>query len=283
MVRDVRPNEVSGWDLSFDFGAPSCIIDIKYKRYLRSMTNFWKSLQRPIIGLAPMHSVTDSLFRLRCKKAGADIVYSEMIAAEAVIRRVVQAFKMMQFSKAERPILIQIFGSNPVSMTEAAKIIEREIKPDGIDINFGCPVQKAAKQGFGAIQLNDGEKAAQIVRTITGAVKLPISVKMRLVSKIPQDTIDFIREIEKAGVTAVAIHARTQTQKYHGHADWELLHKIKKELPELIILGSGDIESPQDLKDKLGNLDGALVGRAAKRDPQIFLKLKNAGTIPYSQ
>lgn len=247
------------------------------------MTNFWNSLPKPIIGLAPMHSVTDSSFRLKCKKTGADIVYSEMIAAEAIIRRVPQALEMMKFSETERPILIQIFGSNLVSMTEASKIIEKEIRPDGIDINFGCPVQKAAKQGFGAIQLNDGEKAAQIVRTIASAIKLPVSVKMRLVSKVPQDTVDFIREIKNAGVAAVAIHARTQTQKYHGHADWELLHKIKKEFPELIILGSGDIETPQDLKDKLGNLDGALIGRAAKRNPQIFLKLKIAGAIPYSQ
>ena len=230
-----------------------------------------------------MHGITNSSFRKKCKKAGADIAYSEMIAAEAIIRRIPKTLEMMQFETAERPIVIQIFGSNPKSMSEAAKIIENEIKPDGIDINFGCPVQKAAKQGFGAIQLNEAKKAARIVGAVARSVKLPVSVKMRLVGKIPKDTIEFIRAVEKAGVAAVAIHARTQTQKYRGHADWELLHKIKGEFPELIILGSGDIATAQDLKDKLGNLDGVLIGRAAKRDPQIFTKLSASSLLKYFQ
>lgn len=233
-------------------------------------------INRPVIGLAPMHQVTNSFFRLECKKAGADLVYTEMVAAEAVIRNVPKAFEMMSFEEVERPIAIQIFGSNADSMARAAKIIEKELTPDMIDINLGCPVQKAEKQGFGSCQLKDPQAVAKIIKAIKSSVKLPISVKMRLVSKIAEDTVSFVRILEKAGVSLVAIHGRTPTQKYGGHADWELMHKVKKHFPNLIILGNGDIETTQDFKDKLGNLDGVLIGRAAKRDPEIFSKIKSS-------
>jgi len=223
-----------------------------------------------------MHQVTTSDFRLTCKYAGADVVYTEMVAAEAIIRHVPKSFEMMTFHKDERPIVVQIFGNNPKTMARAAKIIENEIEPDGIDINLGCPVQKAAKQGFGSCQLKDADGVGKILREIKKKVRIPVSVKMRLVSKIPIETIDFIKVLENNGVDLVAIHGRTPTQKYSGHADWELMHKVKKEFPNLLILGNGDIESAQNLKDKLGNLDGALIGRAAKRDPEIFCDLKSS-------
>lgn len=220
-----------------------------------------------------MHGFTNSAFRLKCKKAGADVVFSEMIAAEAIIRRIPKAFEMMRFEESERPIIIQIFGANTDSMAEAAKIIEKEIKPDGIDINFGCPVQKAAKQEFGSYQLRDPQKAAVIVEAVSKATKLPVSVKMRLPSKIEKNITSFVKLMFDSGSKLVSIHARTATQKYGGHADWELLHKVKEHFPENVILGSGDICSLQNLKDKLGNLDGVLIGRAAKRKPEIFREL----------
>ena len=159
------------------------------KKTVITSKNYWfNTVVRPIIGLAPMHQTTRSEFRLKCKKAGADVVYSEMVAAEAIIRRVPQAFEMMKFKEGERPILIQIFGANPKSMAQAAKIIETEFRPDGIDINFGCPVQKAAKQGFGSVQLAAPEAAAKIVRAVADATSLPVSVKMRLVNKNVADT-----------------------------------------------------------------------------------------------
>jgi tRNA-dihydrouridine synthase B len=181
---------------------------------------------------------------------------------------------MMKFVEGERPYIVQIFGSSPETMAKAAKIIAKHVKPDGIDINFGCPVQKAAKQQFGSYQLRDPQKAAAIVRAVTNATKLPVSVKMRLPSKIEGEIVEFVKLMFKSGAKLISIHARTATQKYGGHADWELLHKIKNHFPDKFILGSGDICSFQDLKDKLGNLDGALVGRAAKRDPEIFKELK---------
>ena len=239
--------------------------------------NYWFSkIGRPIIGLAPMHQTTTSTFRLKCRKVGADVVYSEMVAAEAIIRRVPQAFEMMKFKEAERPILIQIFGVNPKSMAQAAKIIEKEFRPDGIDINFGCPVQKAAKQGFGAIQLADPEAAAKIVRAVARATNLPVSVKMRLPSKNVADTLKFVEKIAAAGVKVVAIHGRTPTQKFRGQADWAHAYAVKKKFPDLIVLGNGDISSKQNLKSKVQNLDGVLVGRAAKREPAIFRELVQA-------
>ncbi|PIT97238.1 tRNA dihydrouridine synthase DusB [Candidatus Berkelbacteria bacterium CG10_big_fil_rev_8_21_14_0_10_41_12] len=237
---------------------------------------WFEEIEKPILGLAPMHQVSKSPLRILCRRAGADAVFSEMIAGEAVIRRIPQAFEMAQFSKQERPIIIQIFGANPESMARAARIIEDEIKPDGIDINFGCPVQKAAKQGFGSCQLKDPEAAAEIVCSIKKALKnTPLSAKMRIPSKDIEETINFVKSIYDAGVKLVSIHARTPTQKYRGLADWKHVYAVKEKFPSLYILGNGDIKSLKDLKEKIGNLDGVLVGRAAKINPQIFIELKS--------
>lgn len=220
-----------------------------------------------------MFGYSDKTLRLKARSAGADVVYTEMVAAEAIIRDVKKAWEMCEFDEKERPVVIQIFGNNSASIAKAVKIIDKKFHPDGIDINFGCPVQKASKQGFGSVLLNDPAQSAKIIKAAVSATKIPISIKMRLLSKVVSNTVNFISIVEKVGVKLVCIHARTQTQKYGGHADWELLHKIKAHFPDLIILGNGDIESLQDLKDKLGNLDGVLVGRAAKRNYGIFREL----------
>lgn len=221
-----------------------------------------------------MHGFTNSEFRLKCRKLGADLVYTEMVAAEAIIRRVPKAFEMMKFDGKERPLIIQIFGSNIDSMAQAAQIIEKELKPDGLDINFGCPVQKAARQGFGAVLLRDPKKAIEIIKAVKYVLKTtPLSIKIRLNDDIA-DTINFIKKAQSAGVQMVAIHGRTLTQKYKGSADYTKLHEIKSHFPNLIILGSGDIKSKIDIDTKLGNLDGLLIGRAAKIRPEIFKELK---------
>lgn len=239
------------------------------------MPYWFGKIQKPILGLAPMFGYSDSDLRYQCRQYGADAVYSEMVAAEAVIRRVPKIFEMMNFSESERPIVIQIFGSNPKSMAEAAQMIEKELKPDGIDINFGCPVQKASKQGFGAVQLADPESAAEIVACVSKALKnTPLSCKMRFPDKDPKLAMDFVEKIYHAGAKLVAIHGRTATQKYGGSADWQPIYEIKTKFPELFVLGNGDIRTFNDLKSKLGNLDGVLVGRAAKINPAVFLELK---------
>jgi tRNA-dihydrouridine synthase B len=235
---------------------------------------YWfEKIPKPIIGLAPMHGFTNSAFRLKCRRFGADVTYSEMIAAEAIIRRVPKVFEMIKFEEAERPIVIQIFGSNPASMATAAKIIEDEFGPDGIDLNFGCPVQKAAKQNFGAIQLSDVNAATDIVKAISKVLDhTPLSAKMRLPDN--DDAIKFVAAIKNAGVKLVAIHGRTATQKYRGQANWAPIYEIKKQFPDLYVLGNGDVRSKSDLDNKLGNLDGVLIGRAAKIRPEIFSELK---------
>lgn len=239
----------------------------------RKLLMFWSKLKKPIIGLAPMHEVSNSVFRLECKKNGADIVYSEMIAAEAVIRNIAKALDMAKFSKKERPIIIQLFGTNPVNIAEAAKIIENKFKPDGIDLNFGCPVPKAQKQGFGAVQLRDSKKISEICKSVKSVLKnTPISVKMRLVSQSLSDNLIFIEAI-KPFIDALVIHGRTLNQLYKGDANWEIIYEIKKHNPDLIVLGNGDIKSAQDFEEKIKNLDGVLIGRAARKNPQIFKEL----------
>jgi tRNA dihydrouridine synthase A len=223
-----------------------------------------------------MHGFTNSEFRLKCRQFGADLVYTEMVAAEGIIRRVPAVLSQLEFVAAERPVIAQIFGSNPDSMAQAAKIIEDEYAHDGIDINFGCPVQKAAKQGFGAVLLRDANKALEIIKSVKSTLKhTPLSIKIRLNDNII-DTINFIKQAQLAGVQMVAIHGRTLTQKYRGVADYDKLHAIKSHFPNLIILGSGDIKSKKDIEQKLGNLDGVLVGRAAKIRPSVFAELKLA-------
>jgi len=221
-----------------------------------------------------MHGFTKSDFRLKCRWFGADVVYSEMIAAEAVIRRVDKAFEMIKFNKAERPIVIQIFGSNPKTMAKAVTIIEKEFSPDGIDINFGCPVQKAAKQNFGAVQLSNPDSAVKITKAIKNALDhTPISAKMRLPNTDIKSAINFVSAIKNAGIKLIAVHGRTATQKYRGQADWQPIYEIKKKFPDLYVLGNGDIKSKKDFDNKVGNLDGVLIGRAAKNNPEIFLEL----------
>ncbi len=237
--------------------------------------DWFKKIPKPIIGLAPMHGFTKSDFRLKCRGIGADVVYSEMIAAEAVVRRVPKAFEMIKFDEAERPIVIQIFGSNPSSIAKAASIIEKEFSPDGVDINFGCPVQKAAKQNFGAIQLSDPAIAAKIVKAISEVLNYtPLSAKMRLPDTDIKSAINFVSAIKNAGIKLIAVHGRTATQKYRGLADWRPIYEIKKQFPALYVLGNGDIKSKKDFETKLGNLDGILIGRAAKIHPEIFRDLK---------
>ena len=234
---------------------------------------WFRKIKKPIIALAPMFGYSNKSFRLKCRRAGADAVFTEMVAAEAIIRNIEKAWQMCEFDERERPVIIQIFSNNPSAAAQASRAISSELHPDGIDINFGCPVQKAAKQGFGSILLNNLDLSSSIIKAVVSETDLPVSVKMRLPTKKISDTVSFVEMAREAGVSLISIHGRTQTQKYGKHSDWELIHKVKEKFKHLPILGNGDIESLQDLKDKIGNLDGALIGRAAKRDYHIFEKL----------
>jgi nifR3 family TIM-barrel protein len=229
--------------------------------------------------LAPMEDVTDSPFRVICRKKGADIVYTEFISSEAIIRDQDVALHKMDFQESERPFGVQIFGGREEAMEGAAKVAEHN-NPDVVDINFGCPVYKIAKKGAGAGCLRDLDMMERMAGTVVDAVKnKPVTVKTRLGW---DDRTIKIREVaimlQNVGVKALAVHARTRNQKYKGDARWEYL-KYLKDTPglDIPIIGNGDVKTPQDAKrmyEETG-VDGVMIGRGAIGNPWIFEHTKH--------
>lgn len=225
-----------------------------------------------------MESVTNQCFRKICKDYGADILVSEFISSEALIREVANSGRKMEFTDYERPLGIQIFGNNANSMILAAQIAEKE-NPDFIDINWGCPVKKIASKGSGSGILNDIPKMIDISSQVVKACKLPVTVKTRLGYDSKNKPIEEIAErLQDIGIQGLAIHGRTRNQMYKGEADWSLIGKIK-ENPRINIpiFGNGDIDSAEkaiEYKNRYG-VDGILIGRAAIGNPFIFKQTKN--------
>jgi nifR3 family TIM-barrel protein len=235
----------------------------------------WHKLQRPFVGLSPMADYTDSPFSLICRKMGADIIYREMVSAEAICRKSEKTIAMADFDKRERPIILQIFGANPRTMAEAAKILEEKYRPDGIDINMGCPARKIISGFNGASLMKDPQLAAQIVREVKAAVKVPVSVKTRLGWEKENEILEFARMIEDAGADAISIHGRTKKQEYAGRANWEMIGRVKAILKIPVILNG-------DVVDYIGfgraiaetGADGVLIGRGALGNPWVFKNIK---------
>lgn len=231
----------------------------------------------PII-LAPMEDVTDSPFRLLCKRNGADILYSEFVAAEALVREAQRSYDKIVYDDAERPFAVQIFGSDPAVMAEAAAIVET-YKPDFLDLNFGCPVKKIVAKGGGAALLKDPQKMIEITKAVVRNVQLPVTVKTRLGWDEKDKPIVYLSEaLQDAGAAAIAIHARTKSQMYVGKADWHLIGEVKKNpTMHIPVFGNGDIDSPEaayHAKEKY-KVDGLMVGRAAVGNPWIFKQIKH--------
>ena len=233
---------------------------------------------RPVM-LAPMEDVTDRSFRLICKEQGADMVYTEFVSADALIRNIASTTRKLSIDPGERPTAIQIYGRDPQTMAEAARIVA-EARPDVIDINFGCPVKKVAGKGAGAGLLRDVPKMLEITRAVVGAVDLPVTAKTRLGwdhnSKI---IVDLAEQLQDCGIRALTVHGRTRSQMYTGEADWEMIARVK-ENPRLQIplIGNGDIASPRqlDYAFRRYGVDGVMVGRATIGAPWIFRSLKAA-------
>lgn len=228
--------------------------------------------------LAPMEDVSDSPFRQMCKRQGADVLFTEFISSEAIIREAGKALHKMQFDEMERPFGIQIFGGREEAMEGATKIAEAN-KPDFIDINFGCPVYKIVNKGAGSACLKDLGMMERMAATVVNATHLPVTVKTRLGWN--DETIK-IREValmlQRIGVKALTVHARTRAQKYQGKARWEYF-KYLKETPglEIPIIANGDINTPEDAKylfDESG-VDGIMIGRAAIGNPWIFREVRH--------
>ncbi len=234
--------------------------------------------ERPVM-LAPMEDVTDPSFRLICKEQGADMVYTEFVSADALIRNISATTRKLHINAAERPTAIQIYGREIEPMVEAAKIVEAA-KPDILDINFGCPVKKVAGKGAGAGMLRDIPKMLAITSAVVKAINIPVTVKTRLgwdhESKI---IVELAEQLQDCGIQALTVHGRTRSQMYTGEADWEMIARVK-ENPRLIIpvIGNGDITTAEKAKDAFSRygVDGVMVGRASIGAPWIFREIKAA-------
>ena len=233
--------------------------------------------ERPVF-LAPMEDVTDISFRLMCKRFGADMVYTEFVSSDALIRSVNKTQQKLNVSDDERPVAIQIYGKDVASMVEAALICE-EARPDILDINFGCPVKKVAGKGAGAGMLRNIPLMLEITREVVKAVNIPVTVKTRLGWDTNNKIIvDLAEQLQDCGIAALTIHGRTRAQMYTGEADWTLIGEVKKNpRMHIPIIGNGDVTTPQRCKecfDRYG-VDAVMIGRASFGRPWIFKEVKH--------
>ena len=233
--------------------------------------------ERPLF-LAPMENVTDASFRFICKEFGADMMYTEFISSDGLIRDAKSSLAKLEIFDYERPIGIQIYGHIPEAMVEAARMAE-EANPTLIDINFGCPVNKIANRGAGSGMMRYPDKMVEITRQVVQAVKLPVTVKTRLGwdenSKI---IVELAERLQDVGIAALTIHGRTRSQLYKGEADWRLIGEVKaNQRIHIPIIGNGDISTPEDAKSAFGNygVDAIMIGRATYGHPWIFKEIKH--------
>lgn len=232
---------------------------------------------RPLF-LAPMEDVTDIGFRKLCKRFGAAMVYTEFVAADAIIRSIPSTLSKMKVNDDERPVGIQIYGKNVDSMVEAAKIVET-FHPDIIDLNFGCPVKKVAGKGAGAGLLRDIPLMLEITRAVVKAVNVPVTAKTRLGWDKENLVITTLAEqLQDCGIQALTIHGRTRSQMYTGDADWSLIGEVKRNPRiHIPIIGNGDITSPQSAKEAFENygVDAVMIGRATFGRPWFFKECRD--------
>ena len=232
---------------------------------------------RPVL-LAPMEDVTDQSFRQICREQGADMVYTEFVSADALVRSIESTMRKMSIADGERPAVIQIYGREVQPMVDAARIAE-QAGPEIIDINFGCPVKKIASKGAGAGMLRNIPLMLEITRAVVNAVSLPVTVKTRLGwdhdSKI---IVELAEQLQDCGIAALTIHGRTRSQIYNGEADWTLIGAVKNNPHMHIpIIGNGDVTTPErvvECFDRYG-VDGVMVGRASIGAPWIFREIKH--------
>jgi nifR3 family TIM-barrel protein len=233
--------------------------------------------ERPVM-LAPMEDVTDVSFRLMCKRFGADMVYTEFVSSDALIRHVNKTKAKLTISSEERPVAIQIYGKDVDTMVEAARLCE-EANPDFIDLNFGCPVKKVAIKGAGAGMLCNIPQMLHMTREIVKAVRIPVTVKTRLGWDSHSLIItDLAEQLQDCGIAALTIHGRTRAQMYTGAADWTLIGTVKNNPRIRIpIIGNGDINSPEKCKEYFDryDVDGVMIGRGSIGRPWIFREMKH--------
>ncbi len=228
--------------------------------------------------LAPMEDVSDPPFRALCKENGVDLMYTEFISSEGLIRDAAKSLQKLDIFEYERPIGIQIFGSDIESMRQSAEIIEK-VNPDIIDINYGCPVKKVACKGAGAGILQDIPKMVKMTEAIVKQTNLPVTVKTRLGwDDDSKHIVEVAERLQDVGIEAISIHGRTRKQMYKGQADWTLIGEVKNnQRMHIPVFGNGDIDSPEKAVEykNLYGVDGVMIGRASIGYPWIFNEIKH--------
>ncbi|MDD5675712.1 MAG: tRNA dihydrouridine synthase DusB [Chitinivibrionales bacterium] len=234
--------------------------------------------------LAPMAGISETVFRSLCKQCGADVVMSEMVSAEGVLHNAKNTTSLLYFSPAERPFGVQLFGSNPTSLAEAAKVVAETAQPDFIDLNSGCPVPKVIRKNGGAALLRDEKLFEACVTAMVAAVSIPITVKIRSGWNEHEWTdTRFAAIAANAGAAAVIVHPRSKTMAFSGHSYWERI-AIVKHTVSIPVIGNGDILTPQDAQAMVRQTgcDSIMIGRAALGNPWVFMSISNyfAGKEP---
>ncbi|MFH2062747.1 MAG: tRNA dihydrouridine synthase DusB [bacterium] len=235
----------------------------------------WKAEKKPIIALAPMADMTDSAFCRIAKRCGCRIVFREMVSAEALVRESEKTLRMADFREEERPIVQQVFGSDPAIMAEAVRQLDERFAPDAFDINMGCPATKIIGGFNGAALMLEPQRAAEIVRSVKSVTGREVSVKTRLGWSDPTEILEFAKVIEDAGADLISIHGRTKKQGYAGTADWEMIGRARKTV-SIPMLANGDVFGPDDAVRALQvtGCDGLLVARGSLGNPWIFSRIE---------
>ena len=236
----------------------------------------WKTTNKPIITLAPMADMTDSPFcRVVKSLSSSPIIFREMVSSEAIVRENEKTWKMADVHEEERPLIQQIFGGDPERMAMAASMIEKRDKPDGIDINMGCPAHKLTHNFNGAALMKDADLATKIVRAVKQAISLPVSVKIRTGWSEETECLDFVQRLEEAGAEIITIHGRTKKQAYAGKANWDIIRQAKEKV-SIPVIANGDITSA-DLAMKAleeTGCNGVAIARGALGRPWIFSQVE---------
>ncbi len=243
-----------------------------------SKKTFWKNLKKPTLALSPMAGITDIPFRIISKELGADLVYSEMASSSALFFAPQKTLELIKYTPKEKPYVVQLFGNDPKHFAKAAKIVEKEISPQGIDINFGCPAPKIFKNQSGCFLMQDKKLSRQIIQSVCQNTSLPVSLKIRAGIK-NITALDFLEAVGDLPFDGLMIHGRTYEQGFSGENDFEMIEKIKSMFPKKTILANGGITNSQKAREiiqKYPTFDGIGIARGALGQPWIFREIKDS-------
>ncbi len=240
------------------------------------MDNFWTLLRKPILALAPLSGITDSAFRRICKGLGADIVYSELTSSTALAYHQEASLRAVRFDESERPFIVQLFGNDPDHFAAATRMISREIKPDGIDINFGCPIPKVFKKGAGAALMTNLPLAKEVILSVIENTKVPVSIKTRTSVK-EVDLLTFLDYVGDLDIKAIMVHGRSYAQGFSGPNDIDTTRAVRRRFRGIVLANGGVNTAEQGLELlRETGADGLGLARGARGNPWIFQQLKTA-------